>query len=119
MEIFVEIKRLLNTLGLLGRKKPAGIFLDYVIRVVCFAFLLALSMPALLFAIFKTESFAELSETVIVLSGAFTSLAVYTVMLVQRTQTLHLFDKMQKKINEREYCSRLYCLIHKIANDNI
>lgn len=102
MEIFVELKRLLNTLGLLGRRNSTGIFIDYVIRIFCLAVLLVLMVPAMLFAIFETKSFAQLTESIIILTGLLTSFVIYSVMLVQRMQILHLFDKIQKKINERE-----------------
>lgn len=98
----MELKRLLNTLGLLGRRNSTGIFIDYVIRIFCLAVLLVLMVPAMLFAIFETKSFAQLTESIIILTGLLTSFVIYSVMLVQRMQILHLFDKIQKKINERE-----------------
>lgn len=101
MEILVEIKGLLQLVGLQDSTNAKHQLWNYIKRIYCFASVLYLLIPIFWFTLFEAKTFEEQVISVLGIVCGVTNFAIYCAIFLNRNGIYKMFDKLQAKVQER------------------
>lgn len=114
MEIFVELRKLLRSIGFLEYKTRHGRLLSLLLRLPGFSLLIFTITTTLWFLAFEAATFAEQTQSIETTEAYSYILIIYVIFISSRRDFLLMIKIFEKRIGEREY--RIGKTFFKIRN---